>query len=190
MPSPSFGHVLTHPLLLLAAGFSASSRTAVGQEIPGSALGRSTTESWAGSFGMPYTLSKKVAGDGIVAPGRTVVYTTEVSGSGASVAELRDFPPPGFHLVNARVSIQRRAGDPTWQDFSPAVVVGEDCVAATGSGWDTSRESIIALETTYTVPDDAVIGTRLDSGAGTTLALASGNWNVNPMGVCVTIGPR
>lgn len=188
--SPLSGRALADPLLPLTAGLIASPRTAVGQEVPGSTLGRSATESWVGSFGMPYALSKKVVGDGIVAPGRTVVYTTAESDSGVSVAELRNFPPPGFHLVNARASIQRRAGDPTWQDFSPAVVVGEDCVAATGSGWDTSRESIIALETTYTVPGDVVIGTRLDSGAGTTLALASGNWNVNPMGVCVTIGPR
>ncbi len=48
------------------------------------------------------------------------------------------------------------------------VVRGNNSVKATGAGWTTAGGGVIALETTYKVPDDAVVGSKLDSGAGTT----------------------
>ncbi len=89
------------------------------------------------------------------------------------------------------LSLRRTEKGAVKQSFShgrtKTVVVGNDSVIAKGGGWTTAGGGIIALETTYRVPDNAVVGTQLDSGAGTNIVLAGGNWNINPMGVCVTI---
>jgi len=177
----------TTSLVLIAAGVTVGLGASVAQAAPACALNQSVTDSWAGSLGTPYTVSKEVVGDGKVAPGQTVTYLTKVSGSGALVNQIRDFHPAGFQLVKARLNVKWLIGDQKWDDVTKTVVVGNNSVVAKGGGWTTAGGGIIALETTYKVPDNAVVGTQLDSGAGTNIVLAAGDWNINPMGVCVTI---
>ncbi|WP_092808600.1 hypothetical protein [Rhodococcus globerulus] len=177
----------TASLVLLATGVTVGLGASVAQAAPACALTQSVTESWAGSLGTPYTVSKEVVGDGTVAPGQTVTYLTKVSGSGALVSQIRDFHPAGFELVKARLNVKWLIGDQQWNDVTKTVVRGTDSVIATGGGWTTIGGGIIALETTYKVPDDATVGSKLDSGAGTKIELLGGDWNINPMGVCVTV---
>ncbi|MDH6676614.1 hypothetical protein M2284_000802 [Rhodococcus sp. LBL1] len=179
----------TASLALLAAGITVGLGTSVAQAAPACGLSQSVTDSWPGSFGTPYTVSKEVVGDGTVAPGHTVTYLTKVSGSGALVNEIRDFHPAGFQLVKARLNVKWVIGDQQWQDVTKTAVVGNNSVIAKGSGWTTAGGGVIALETTYKVPDNVAVGTKFDSGAGTNIVLAAGDWNINPMGVCVTVRP-
>ncbi|WP_430332861.1 hypothetical protein [Rhodococcus sp. ACT016] len=187
--SRSLRHVVatTASLALLAAGITVGLGASVAQAAPACALNQSVTDKWAGSLWTPYTVSKEVVGDGTVAPGQTVTYITKVSGSGALVNEIRDFHPAGFQLVKARLNVKWLIGDQKWEDITGTALVGNNSVIAKGGGWTTAGGGIIALETTYKVPDNAAVGTQLDSGAGTNIVLAAGNWNINPMGVCVTI---
>ena len=106
---------------------------------------------------------------------------------GSPRQQIRDFHPAGFQLVKARLNVKWLIGDQKWDDVTKTVVVGNNSVVAKGGGWTTAGGGVIALETTYKVPDNAVVGTQLDSGAGTNIVLAAGDWNINPMGVCVTI---
>ncbi|MDI9914567.1 hypothetical protein [Rhodococcus sp. IEGM 1379] len=179
----------TASLALLAAGVTVGMGAGIASASPACALTQSVTDRWAGSFGTPYTLSKEVAGDGTVAAGHTVTYLTKVSGSGALVNEMRDFHPAGFQLVKARVNVKWVIGDQQWTDVTSTAVIGNNSVIAKGGGWTTAGGGVVALETTYKVPDDVPVGTQLDSGAGTNIVLASGSWNINPMGVCVTVRP-
>ena len=156
----------TTSLVLIAAGVTVGLGASVAQAAPACALNQSVTESWAGSLGTPYTVSKEVGGDGKVAPGQTVTYLTKVSGSGALVNEIRDYHPAGFQLVKARLNVKWLIGDQKWDDVTKTVVVGNDSVIAKGGGWTTVGGGIVALETTYKVPDNAVVGSQLDSGAG------------------------
>ncbi len=177
----------TTSLVLIAAGVTVGLGASVAQAAPACALNQSVTDDWPGSVWTPYTVSKEVVGDGKVAAGQTVTYITKVSGSGALVNEIRDFHPAGFQLVKARLNVKWLIGDQKWDDVTKTVVVGNNSVVAKGGGWTTAGGGVIALETTYKVPDNAVVGTQLDSGAGTNIVLAAGDWNINPMGVCVTI---
>lgn len=156
-------------------------------DTPACALTQSVTSKWAGSFWTPYTVSKEVVGDGTVAPGHTVTYITKVSGSGALVNEIRDFHPAGFQLVKARVNVKWVIGGQKWDDVTKTATVTNNSVVVGSAGWTTAGGGVIALETTYKVPDNVAVGTKLDSGAGTNIVLAAGDWNINPMGVCVTI---
>lgn len=117
------------------------------------------------------------------------MYLTKVSGSGALVNEIRDFHPAGFQLVKARLNVKWLIGNQQWEDVTGTAVVGNNAVIAKGGGWTTAGGGVIALETTYKVPDNATVGSKLDSGAGTNIVLAAGDWNINPMGVCVTVRP-
>lgn len=177
----------TASLVLLATGVTVGLGASVAQASPACALSQSVTDDWAGSWGLPYTVSKEVVGDGTVAPGQTVTYLTKVSGSGALVNQIRDFHPAGFQLVKARLNVKWLLGGQSWEDVTGTAVVGDNSVVAKGTGWTTAGGGVIALETTYKVPDDATVGSQLDSGAGTNIVLAAGDWNINPMGVCVTI---
>ncbi|WP_420880113.1 hypothetical protein [Rhodococcus sp. (in: high G+C Gram-positive bacteria)] len=177
----------TASLAVLAGGVTVGLGASVAQAAPACALKQSVTDDWPGSVWTPYTVSKEVVGDGKVAPGGTVTYLTKVSGSGALVNQIRDFHPAGFQLVKARLNVKWLIGDQQWTDVTSTAVVGNNAVIATGGGWTTAGGGVIALETTYKVPETAVVGTQLDSGAGTNIVLAGGDWNINPMGVCVTI---
>ncbi|RVW10987.1 hypothetical protein EGT67_00475 [Prescottella agglutinans] len=177
----------TAALALLTAGVTVGLGASVAQAAPACALNQSVTSKWAGSLWTPYTVSKEVVGDGKVAPGQTVTYVTKVSGSGALVNEIRDFHPAGFQLVKARLNVKWLIGDQKWEDVTGTAIVANNSVIVKGGGWTTAGGGVIALETTYKVPDNATVGAQLDSGAGTNIVLAAGNWNINPMGVCVTI---
>ncbi len=177
----------TTSLVLLAAGVTVGLGASVAQAAPACALSQSVTDSWPGSVWTDYTVSKEVVGDGTVAPGQTVTYITKVSGSGALVNEIRDFHPAGFQLVKARLNVKWLIGNQQWEDVTGTAVVNGTSVVAKGGGWTTAGGGVIALETTYKVPDNATVGSKLDSGAGTNIVLAAGDWNINPMGVCVTI---
>ncbi|GAB2653259.1 hypothetical protein ABI214_23990 [Prescottella soli] len=179
----------TASLALLAAGVTVGLGASVAQAAPACALNQSVTSKWAGSLWTPYTLSKEVVGDGKVAPGQTVTYVTKVSGSGALVNEIRDFHPAGFQLVKARLNVKWLIGDQKWEDVTGTAIVANNSVIVKGGGWTTAGGGVIALETTYKVPDNVAVGTKLDSGAGTNIVLAAGNWNIDPMGVCVTVRP-
>ncbi|MFC9515030.1 hypothetical protein ACFTSD_04810 [Nocardiaceae bacterium NPDC056970] len=191
MSRRSFRRVVaaTASMAVIAGGITVGLGASVAQAAPACALSQSVTDSWAGSFGLPYTVSKEIVGDGTVAPGQTVTYLTKVSGSGALVSEIRDFHPAGFQLVKARLNVSWVVGGQQWEDITQTAVIANNSVRASSSGWTTVGGAVIALETTYKVPDNAVVGSKLDSGAGTKIVLASGDWNINPMGVCVTVRP-
>ncbi|XGU19969.1 hypothetical protein ACETU7_00870 [Rhodococcus sp. 3Y1] len=57
----------TTSLVLIAAGVTVGLGASVAQAAPACALNQSATDSWAGSLGTPYTVSKEVVGDGKVA---------------------------------------------------------------------------------------------------------------------------
>lgn len=169
---------------LIGSGLTVGIGAGVAGAAPACAQSQSVTEKWAGSFGTPYTLAKEVVGDGTAAAGHYVTYQTKVSGSSAVVNEMRDFPPAGFQLANARVHYSGLAGG--WTDVTDSAIVGTDSVVVKGT-WSTAVGAVTTLETTYRVPANLKKGDVLDSGAGTNIALASGSWNIAPMGVCVTI---
>ncbi|ERB53261.1 hypothetical protein N806_19145 [Rhodococcus sp. P27] len=125
----------TTSLVLIAAGVTVGLGASVAQAAPACALNQSVTDSWAGSLGTPYTVSKEVVGDGKVAAGQTVTYITKVSGSGALVNQIRDFHPAGFQLVKARLNVKWLIGDQKWDDVTKTVVVGNNSVVAKGGGW-------------------------------------------------------
>ncbi|OYD60824.1 hypothetical protein [Rhodococcus sp. OK302] len=180
----------TASLALIAAGVTVGLGASVAQAAPTCATSQSVTSKWAGSLNTPYTLSKEVVGDGTAAAGNNVTYVTKVSGSGALVNEITDYHPAGFQLVKARLSVKWIVGDQKWSDVTTTVVPGNDnSVTAKGGGWTTMGGAVIALETTYKIPDSAAVGTKIDSGAGTNIVLANGYWKINPMGVCVTVRP-
>ncbi|WP_420880186.1 hypothetical protein [Rhodococcus sp. (in: high G+C Gram-positive bacteria)] len=179
----------TASMAVIAGGITVGLGASVAQAAPACALNQSVTEEWPGSFGTPYTVSKEVVGDGKVAPGGTVTYLTKVSGSGALVSQIRDFHPDGFQLVKARLNVSWVVGGQQWEDITKTAVIANNSVRASGSGWTTAGGGVIALETTYKVPDNAAVGSVHDSGAGTKIALVGGDFNYNPMGVCVTVRP-
>jgi len=178
----------TTSLVLIAAGVTVGLGASVAQAAPACALNQSVTDSWAGSLGTPYTVSKEVVGDGKVAPGQTVTYLTKVSGSGALVNQIRDFHPAGFQLVKARLNVKWLIGDQKWDDVTKTVVVGNNSVVAKGGGWTTAGGGIIALETTYKVPDNAVVGSQLDSGGPKSGGGGGGVGNQHRGGVAATPG--
>ncbi|WP_024795397.1 hypothetical protein [Tomitella biformata] len=172
---------------LIGSGLTVGLGAGVASAAPACAQSQAVTDSWVGSLGSDYTVSKEVVGDGTAAPGSTVTYLTKVSGAGALVNEIRDFHPAGFQLVNARLNVKWLIGGQEWEDVTKTVVTGNDSVVAKGSGWTTAGGGVIALETTYKIPANADVGAKIDSGAGANIVLAGGDWDINPMGVCVTI---
>ncbi|OYD69424.1 hypothetical protein [Rhodococcus sp. OK302] len=174
-------------LTLLAAGVTFGLGASVAQASPACSTTQSITSKWAGSVWTPYTLAKEVGSGGKVAPGQEITYVTKVTGSGALVKSIWDYHPAGFQLVKARLNVNWAVGGQSWSDVTSTVIKGNDnSVMVSGNGWTTAGGTI-ALETTYKVPSNAQIGAQIDSGGGTDIALISGYWDVNPMGVCVTI---
>lgn len=175
-------------LAMLATGVTVGLGASVAQAAPACQTSQSITSNWAGSFGTNYTLSKEIVGDGTVAPGQTVTYSTKVTGSGATVSGIWDYHPAGFVLEKARLNVKFVMGGQTWSDVTGTVTqdASDNSVSAYGGGWTTAG-GVIVLETTYRVPSNAAVGAKIDSGAGTRIDLISGYWDVNPMGVCVTV---
>ncbi|MCJ0904828.1 hypothetical protein [Rhodococcus sp. ARC_M6] len=176
-------------LAMLATGVTVGLGASVAQAAPACAKAQSITDSWAGSFGAPYTLAKEIAGDGTVAPGQTVTYITKISGSGALANSIWDYHPAGFQLTKARLNVSWAVGGQSWSDVTDTAIQdsSDNSVTVRGGGWTTVGGAVIALETTYKVPSNAQVGSKIDSGGGANLVLAAGYWDVNPMGVCVTI---
>lgn len=172
---------------LIGSGLTVGLGAGVASAAPACAQSQSVTSKWAGSLGTPYTLSKEVLGDGTAAPGQTVTYSTKVTGSGALVNEISDYAPAGFELVSARLNVKWVVGGQEWEDITDTIQRDGNAYRAKGGGWTTAGGATIALETTYKVPRDAVIGSQIDSGAATNIVLAAGWWKIDPMGVCVTI---
>lgn len=166
---------------LIASGLTVAMGAGVATAAPACAKSQSVSSKWAGSAFTEFTLSKLVHGDDQVAPGGEAVYRTKIVGSGAIITEMRDFPPAGFELVGARINY-----DGKWSVVNNKAQQGNDGSVVVKGPWDDSKKPV-TLETTYKVPDNAKVGAKLDSGGGTNIALAAGDWNIKPMGVCVTV---
>ncbi|NMM85179.1 hypothetical protein B2J88_12495 [Rhodococcus sp. SRB_17] len=177
-------------LTLLAAGVTFGLGASVAQAAPACQTAQSITTSWGGSLGFKYTLAKEIVGDGTVAPGQEVTYITKVSGGGGALANtIWDYHPAGFQLTKARLNVSWAVGGQSWSDVTDTAIQNssDNSVTVKGGGWTTAGGAVIALETTYKVPSNAAVGAKIDSGGGANLILIDGYWDVNPMGVCVTI---
>lgn len=183
--------------LLVASGLAAGTGAGVAGAEPVTAeptatecaTSQTVTFNDASTLWTDYHLTKEVVGDGTAAPGGTVTFRTTVSGAGALVGRIDDFHPAGFELVRARESVWYLVGGQTWSTVTDDVIrdSATNSVRHSGAGWTTAGNAKATLETTYRVPDDATPGDVLNTGAATTLVLASGRKVANPINTCVTI---
>lgn len=177
--------------LMALSGLTVGTATASAQATDTSkcATSQKVERSWAGSFGTSYYIEKEVVGDGTAAPGGEVTFRTTVSGAGALVREIVDYHPAGFELVRARESVWKVLGGQTWSNVTDDVRrnAGDNSVTRVSSGWTTAFGAYSTLETTYKVPKNVSPGDVLNTGAGTDIVLANGDWTVNPINTCVTI---
>ncbi|MGX1770182.1 hypothetical protein ACWIE7_18060 [Dietzia sp. NPDC055343] len=173
--------------LMALSGLTIGTATASAQD--NSSECRTSQEVKVRPVAVNYTLKKEVVGNGTAAPGGTVTFRTTVSGPGALVTRIDDFHPEGFVLLGARESVWKLLGSQSWSNVSDDVRVNaaNNSVYRESSGWTTAGGAYVTLETTYRVPDNAKVGDKLNTGAGTTLALANGRQVVNPINTCVTI---
>lgn len=177
--------------LMALSGLTAGTATASAQPTDTSKCETSqkVERSWGGSLGTKYYIEKEVVGDGTAAPGGEVTFRTTVSGAGALVREIVDYHPAGFELVRARESVWKVLGGQTWSNVTDDVRrnAGDNSVTRVSSGWTTAGGAYSTLETTYKVPKNVSTGDVLNTGAGTDIVLANGDWTVNPINTCVTI---
>ncbi|TQF74574.1 hypothetical protein FK531_00185 [Rhodococcus spelaei] len=142
------------------------------------------------------SVTKKVVGDGTVAPGQKVTYRTVISvpsGVDRLVNKITDFHPAGFEYVegSAKINAWNVIGGQKETAVKPTVNAADNSVSVTEPfvGWLTSsiEAKTVTLEVSYLVPSSAKAGTALDSGVTFDVLGFLATQKFNPMGVFVTV---
>lgn len=195
-------HTRKRMIALGAAALMAFSGLAVGTATSGAAVAAAAECSTTGSrtfqdTGITYTISQEVVGPSEVAPGGTVKYLTKVSSNsavGGLIRQITDHHPAGFSLVKAELDYSNAVGQRNTSDETAGAEKNAtaNTVKVSGAGWTTATPlggGYVGLITTYKVPDSAVPGEKLESGADISLQrlLDQRHEAFNPSGVCVTI---
>lgn len=140
------------------------------------------------SAGTTFTVVNEVVAPGTAPAGGTLTYRVTVSGSGATITQLRHFHDPALVPVSARVSSWKLGAlGQTWTNETNNMVKGDGVVRVNSSGWTTAGGQNTTLEVTYRVPAGATVGTTYDSGAGYNAALADMSPSYQRLGVCGTV---
>lgn len=189
-------------IALGAAALMAVSGLTTGVTISGAAVAAAAECSTTGSrtfqdTGITYTISQEVVGSSEVAPGGTVKYLTKVSSNsavGGLIRQITDHHPAGFSLVKAELDYSNAVGQRNTSDETAGAEKNAtaNTVKVSGAGWTTATPlggGYVGLITTYKVPDSAVPGEKLESGADISLQklLDQRHEAFNPSGVCVTV---
>lgn len=186
---------------LAAAGAAAAlSLTGIAVVSPAVAMAAECSTSASRTFEdtlIDYTISQEVVGSAEVAPGGNVTYLTKVSSDsavGGLITSITDHHPAGFTLVKAELDASDALGNRFTSDETAGAVKNASAgtVTVSGAGWTTATTiggGYVGLYTTYTVPESAVPGETLASGADITLKKIIGERNeaFDPSGVCVTV---
>lgn len=186
---------------IAAAGATAAlSLTGVAVVVPAVATAAECSTTGSRTFsdtGITYTISQEVVGASEVAPGGTVKYLTRVSSNsivGGLISQITDHHPAGFSLVKAEIDYSNAIGQRNTSDETAGAQkdATANTVKVSGGGWTTATTlggGYVGLITTYTVPESAVPGERLESGADITLQRLIGPKHeaFDPSGACVTI---
>ena len=142
---------------------------------------------WSSAF-TTFTVTNEVVGTGTAPAGGTLTYRVTVSGSGATITQIRHFHDSALVPVSARVSSWKLGAlRQTWSDETSNMVKGNGVVRVNSGGWTTAGGQNTTLEVTYRVPDNATVGTQYDSGAGYNAALADMSPSYERLNVCGTV---
>ncbi|MFD4368924.1 hypothetical protein [Rhodococcus sp. NPDC058521] len=134
------------------------------------------------------TITKSVVGDGTAAAGGKATFRTTIAATNTpvrSIEAITDHHPAGFEYVHgsAKVNAFHLIGGQKTESVSPTVNVNDRTVTVHGV-WpvDTIGSKTVTLEVSYLVPDDAAVGTYLETSSDVdvaffnTLQTVSGAW--------------
>lgn len=186
---------------IAAAGATAAlSLTGVAVVVPAVATAAECSTTGSRTFedtGITYTISQEIVGSSEVAPGGTVKYLTKVSSNsafGGVIRQITDHHPAGFSLVKAEIDYSNAVGKRNTSDETAGAEKNAtaNTIKVSGAGWTTATTlggGYVGLITTYKVPDSAVPGEKLPSGADISLQrmLDQRHEAFDPSGVCVTV---
>jgi len=131
------------------------------------------------------TITRSVVGDGTAAAGEKVTFRTTIAATSIPVRSIESVThhhPAGFEYVHgsAKVNAYHVLGGQKTEAVSPTVNVNDRTVTVHGT-WpvDTIGSKTLTLEVTYLVPDDAVVGTYLETRSDVDVAFFSNKQTVS-----------
>lgn len=142
-------------------------------------------------------VTKRVVGDGTVAPGRVVTYRTTISTTGHPeryINKITDYHPAGFTYVqgSAQVTAWHAIGGQKTEKVTPQVDANNNAVTVTDSGWliSPTGSKTLTFEASYLVPRNVTVGNVHDSGIGFDVSFFQTTQTFNPIGAWVKIRPQ
>ncbi len=139
-------------------------------------------------------VTKRVVGDGTVAPGQVVTYRTTISTTGHPeryINKITDYHPAGFTYVqgSAQVTAWHLFGGQTTEKVTPQVDANTNAVTVSDTGWliSPTGSKTLTYEVSYLVPRDVTVGSVHDSGVAFDVSLFGSTQNFNPIGAWVKI---
>lgn len=187
---------------LLAGGLAVGTASAAGSSDFGSAGSSDAAEApvaqkphSATKTADNISVTKKVVGDGTVAPGQKVTYRTTFSvakGFDRYIPKIKDIHPAGFQYVEGSASVEawHLVGGLKKEAVTPEVNDGQNYIRVTNPiGWMVSAtdNTTLTFEASYLVPSDAKVGEALDSGLAFDVQFFAASQSFDPMGVFATV---
>ncbi|MGW4477873.1 hypothetical protein [Rhodococcus triatomae] len=141
------------------------------------------------------SVTKRVVGDGTVAPGQKVTYRTTFTvpnGLDRYITRIKDVHPAGFQYVegSATINAWHLIGGQKTESVTPELdVEGNYIRVANPGGWliSPTGAKTLTFEATYLVPSGARVGDALDSGLAFDVQFFQTSQGWDPMGVFATI---
>ncbi|WFR72238.1 hypothetical protein P9209_28095 [Prescottella defluvii] len=139
-------------------------------------------------------VTKRVVGDGTVAPGQVVTYRTTISTTGHPeryINKITDYAPAGFTYVqgSAQVTAWHLLGGQKTEKVTPQVDANDNAVTVSDAGWliSPTGSKTLTYEVSYLVPRNVTVGNVHDSGVAFDVSLFGSTQNFNPIGAWVKI---
>lgn len=139
--------------------------------------------SWSG-----YKVTNEWLNGAAAAPGGQATLRSTITGPGGLVGEAWQYHPEGFVPESSRVKSYKFLSGQSWENETIVREASNNAARPSGSGWTTASQSV-TVDITYRVPENAVPGSTLDSGAKVRIT-AVGTGDFNPIGACLTIRDR
>ncbi|MGO4204439.1 hypothetical protein AB4Z09_22330 [Rhodococcus sp. TAF43] len=139
-------------------------------------------------------VTKRVVGDGTVAPGQIVTYRTTISTTGHPeryINKITDYHPAGFTYVqgSAQVTAWHALGGSKTEKVTPQVNANTNSVTVTDSGWliSPTGSKTVSFEASYLVPRNVTVGNVHNSGVAFDVSFFGSTQNFDPIDAWVKI---
>jgi len=139
-------------------------------------------------------VTKRVVGDGTVAPGQVVTYRTTISTTGHPeryINKITDYHPAGFTYVqgSAKVTAWHAIGGQKTEKVTPQVNANTNSVTVSDAGWliSPTGSKTLTYEVSYLVPRNLTVGNVHNSGVAFDVSLFGSSQNFNPINAWVKI---